>query len=299
MAGVGLMHAGGDDGADVEGSHVLAGALGRPAFIRQRDVEVGLGGVRFKRARRVHGRLRGSTHERRCLFQHRLYVAGDGDDVVRADEGDLRVEAVVEGLQQLVGRRMHRCKLRELLLRRLGGIDLFGDAGELGLVLVEIIKTDLQQMVERDIDHFAIGEVLRVGVGTETEVAVGACEKIGLHPCAVALESFDDSSVGPGELGFGFRVVGIGEGTGDIVFKEAHIAIDLLQSDFGIDVRRILEVLASFEEDLRDLLFTLHRSTQAGVYGSVRTLHDGEDRARDPAGVVIRILFPATNHLKL
>ena len=42
-------------------------------------------------------------------------------------------------------------------LRCLGGIDLFGDAGELGLIFVEVVEADLEEVVERDVDHLVVG----------------------------------------------------------------------------------------------------------------------------------------------
>ena len=54
MSGIGLVDRGAHDGADVEAMHVVADALGAPGFLRQRDVEVGRGGVGLKWAGRVH-----------------------------------------------------------------------------------------------------------------------------------------------------------------------------------------------------------------------------------------------------
>ena len=75
-------------------------------------------------------------------------------------------------------------------------------------------------MVERDVDHFVVGESFLEGVGTVFEVAVGAWEQIGLHPGGVVLHGGDDGGVGFGEVGLGLRVGGIGEGFGDIVWKK-------------------------------------------------------------------------------
>ena len=118
MAGIGLVHACGNDGADVERGHVLLRFCGIPLRVGQRDIEVCLGGVRLERPRRVHRGLRGGSLEWRRLFERRLHIAGDGDDVVRADESDLGVEAIMEGLQQMVRRGVHACKFGELLLGR-------------------------------------------------------------------------------------------------------------------------------------------------------------------------------------
>ena len=104
VAGVGLVDAGGDDGADVEGGHVLGDVRRGPGFFRQGDVEVGLGGVGFEGAGRVHGCLGGGAHEGRGLFEGGLDFGGDGDDVVGVDEGDEAGEGVLKCVEEFVGR---------------------------------------------------------------------------------------------------------------------------------------------------------------------------------------------------
>ncbi len=111
VARVGLMHACRNDGAGVERGHVLVGLRRIPLRVRQRDVEVGLGGVRLKRARRIHGSLRRRPFKRRRLFEGRLHIARDSDDVMRTNKANLRIEPVMERLQQLVRRGMHRRQL--------------------------------------------------------------------------------------------------------------------------------------------------------------------------------------------
>ncbi len=90
-------------------------------------------------------------------------------------------------------------------LRGFGGVDFFGDAGELGLIFVEVGVGDLEEAVEGDVDHLVVEEFFAEGVGAESVVAVGAGEEIGLHPCAVGFEGVDDGGVGFGEGGFGCR----------------------------------------------------------------------------------------------
>ena len=69
----------------------------------------------------------------------------------------------------------------------------------------------------------------------------------------------------------------------------------MLESDFGVDARRVLEVLAGFGEDLRDELFASDGGAQARVYRCVGPLHDGEDGVGDAAGIVVRIFLPGAN----
>jgi hypothetical protein len=56
---------------------------------------------------------------------------------------DQRVERIVEGGQQLVGRGMIAGQFREHLLRCFGRIDLPGDTRELCLVFVQVVHRDL------------------------------------------------------------------------------------------------------------------------------------------------------------
>ena len=128
---------------------------------------------------------------------------------------------------------------------------------------MEVVEGDLEEAVERDVDHLVVAKFFGEGVGAEFVVAVGAGEEIGFHPCAVGFEGIDDGGVGFGEGGFGFGVgdgVGAGEeGGGDVVLEEADVAVDLFEGDFGVDLRRVLEVLAGFEEDLGHQFFALDR----------------------------------------
>ncbi len=110
----------------------------------------------FVGPRGIHGGLGGGALEGRRFFKRGLDVGRDGDDVVRADEGDQRVELAVEGVEKLVGRGVDGGEFGEDFLRGFGGVDVLGDAGELGLVLVQVGVGDLEQAVERDVDHFVV-----------------------------------------------------------------------------------------------------------------------------------------------
>ena len=166
-------------------------------------------------------------------------------------------------------------------VRSLGGVDFLGDAGELGLIFVQVGEGDLEQAVERDVHHLVVGELLAEGVGAEPEVAVRAGQQVGLHPCAVGLERRNDGGIGFCEVGFGAGVGHAGEGAGNIVLEEADEAVDLFERDLGEDVRRVLEVLARFVKRLRDQLFARDHGAQADVGGGVGPLHEDEDRVGD------------------
>ena len=85
--------------------------------------------------------------------------------MVGVDEGDEGVELVVEGVEELVGRGVDLGEVGEDLLGGLGGVDFVGYACELGLVFVQIGVGNFEQVVERDVDHFVVEELLAEGVG--------------------------------------------------------------------------------------------------------------------------------------
>ena len=250
-AGVGLVHAGADDGAEVEAGHVLGYVFRGPAFFGQGDVEVGLGRVGLERAGRVHGGEGGGAQEGRRLFEGGLDVRGDSDDVVGADVGD-------EGVEGQSGRSREACPGRggwwlgsaRTSVGVFGGVDLFRYAGELGFDFCAGRRRRSRGGDRGGVDHLVVGEFFAEGVGAEAVVAVGAGEEIGLHPCAVGFEGVDDGGVGFGEVGFGGGVGCGGEGGGDVFLEEADEAVDLFEGYFGVDVGRVFEVFAGFCEDL-------------------------------------------------
>ena len=99
-------------------------------------------------------------------------------------------------------------------MRGFGGVYFFGDAGELGLIFVEVVEGDPKEAIERNVDHLVVAEFFCEGLGAEFVVAVGAGQEVGLHPCPVGLEGIDDGCVGFCEGGFGVGVRG-GVGAGE------------------------------------------------------------------------------------
>ena len=127
---------------------------------------------------------------------------------MRANEGDLRVEAVMKCLQQFVRRRMHRRQLGQLLLRRLGRIDLLRHPRKLRLVLVQVVIANLQQAIQRNIDHLVIRKRLRERVRAIAEVAIRARQQVCLHPRAIALQRINDRRIALREVRLGLRIGG-------------------------------------------------------------------------------------------
>ena len=94
------------------------------------------------------------------------------------------------------------------------------------------------------------------------------------------------------------RVIGVGEGGGDVGLEEGDEAIDLLEGDLGEDARRVFEVLACLGEDLGDVALAGDDVAEAGVGGGERALHQNEDGAGDAGGVVVGVLFPVADGLE-
>ena len=88
-----------------------------------------------------------------------------GDDLFLLDEADQAAESIAEALQQSIGLGMVLLQHAQHLLGRLVGIDLRGDALQLSLVLVQVVVANLQQTVERDLDHVVVEQLLAVELG--------------------------------------------------------------------------------------------------------------------------------------
>ncbi len=162
--------------------HVVSGTLGAPRLLRQRDIEVGGGGVGLKRARGVHGGLGGGAHEGWSLFESGPHVGRNGDDVLLADEPDQTVEGVAEVRHQLAGRRVIFAEHKEHLLRCFAGINLVRQCVECRAVLMQIRVANLKQLIERRGHHVVIEQLQCECVLTDAEVAVRSRQQIALHP---------------------------------------------------------------------------------------------------------------------
>ena len=79
-----------------------------------------------------------------------------------------------ERIQQVGRRRVAGGDLREHLLRCLVRLQLVGYAREFALVAVQVGHTDLEQPVQRYVDHFLGCELCHERLCAEPEVAVRA-----------------------------------------------------------------------------------------------------------------------------
>ena len=87
-------------------------------------------------------------------------------------KSDQAVEGVAETLQQLIGLGVVLFKRSQHLLRRLRRIDQCRHPLQLRLVLVQVVVADLQQALERDVDHFVVVQFLAIQIRAETIVAL-------------------------------------------------------------------------------------------------------------------------------
>ena len=136
-----------------------------------------------------------------------------------------------------------------ILLQRLehllGGfrrIDPRGNTFQLGLILVQVVIPNLQQAVQRYFDHVLVEELLLIEFRTEPIVALGEGQQLALHPRFVTLELGDDVVIGRLELPQELRVGDVFEGFRYVFLKETDDPRHLLDRNFAIYARRILQV---------------------------------------------------------
>ena len=82
------------------------------------------------------------------------------------------------------------------------------------LIFAQVGPADFEQLVEGDVDHFVVLQLLREGFRADAEVAVGAGQQVGLEPVEIAVERGDHGRVGLREFGFERGILGVGKGEG-------------------------------------------------------------------------------------
>lgn len=183
-------------------------------------------------------------------------------------------------------------EIGEHLLRRLVRFEFLGDLGELRLIRAQVGHVDLDELVERNVDHLVVLQLLRVGVGAELEVAVRLRQQVFLQPRRVFAQRLDHGGVGIGELLLRRGVVDVGEGGRHVVPEEFDQAGHLFERDLGEDFRRVFQIRARGGERRRHLL--LARDEQAQALGRRRelALHDDEGAVGDAARIHVRVFLP-------
>ena len=184
------------------------------------------------------------------------------------------------------------------LARRLGGIDLFRHFDERALIRMQIVVADLQKPVEGDVDHLVIGKFLAEVFCADAVIAMRFGEKISFQKALVALERVDHLLVDGFELGQQGGIGDVLEGQGHIVCEEAFIPWQLFDGDLGVDLGRILEEQACFDEDLRDEFLAGDDTLQTVRRRGELPTDEAKDAAGDAAGVIVGILLPGADFLE-
>src|SRR5690349_17959004 len=89
-------------------------------------------------------------------------------------------QSVAKCIEQLVGSRMIFVRLTQDLRGTPVRVDLLRDFTKAFLVLTQIRETDLEQPVEREIDHFVVKQLLPVVLCADAKVALRNGQQIVL-----------------------------------------------------------------------------------------------------------------------
>src|SRR5215469_15320389 len=98
MPGIGLVHRGADNDPSIKVLHPLFRLLRRPRRLRQGHVEESLGRLVFVRAGSVHRSRTQRAAKWRSFLHDRLYLRGQGDDLLLLNEGDETIEGIAKTL---------------------------------------------------------------------------------------------------------------------------------------------------------------------------------------------------------
>ena len=93
------------------------------------------------------------------------------------------------------------------LLRSLGRVDFSGGLFESLLVPAQVGHADLEQLVQRQVDHFFVQKFLAKAVGAQAKVAAGPRQQVILQEGLIALQRVHDQIVRLLEFGQQRRVL--------------------------------------------------------------------------------------------
>src|SRR5215472_13627022 len=160
------------------------------------------------------------------------------------------------------------------------------------LVMTKIGVGNGAQPVEGDIDHFVVKQLLAKRVGAKPEVTFRDRQKIFPQKVLVFEVSINHLLVGGLKFGEQPGILDRAEGCGDIVTEEVRGTWQLLERDFGVDTRRVHEIVAGGVEDSGNL--PLARNHRAEAFAGRREIafHNQENTVGGAAAVKVRI-FPA------
>ena len=151
---------------------------------------------------------------------------------MRGDVTPQAFQSVAKCRQQSIRRRVVLFSLIKHLPGSSGWIDFPRRIAEPLLIQVEVLLTDFEELVERDIDHLVIEELL----------TAGARQQIALEPCQIRLQILNDASVALLKLTSKPWMSRVFERQRNIIFEKRDDARPLLDRHFGIDARRIFRL---------------------------------------------------------
>ena len=144
-------------------------------------------------------------------------------------------------------------------LRILVRLQLLGDLIEVCLILAQISPANFEQLIQRQIDHLVVFELLRESLRADAEVAIRLRKQVSLQPVEITRQRGDYSCVGLRKFSFQSRVFGLGKCQWHIVLEETHNVWQLLDGNLGKNARRILQVHARISQQHRHLPFARHQ----------------------------------------
>src|SRR5215831_4856559 len=277
MAGIHLVHGGGDDRPAVEAFHVLFHLFGLPARLRQSNVEKCFLRDLLKRPGRVHGGGGQGTRERWRFLHNGQHLRRKLDDMVLGQKILQSAQSIAKSLEQLVWRRMIFFQFLQNLLRRFVRIEFCCRIFECLLVQPQVRHADLKQAIERDINIFIVQKLLAEIVGPNAEIAVRLRLEVLLDPLSVGLQFVHHFLVDGTKFSQQRLVFYVFEGGRHIILEKADEAGNLLQRNVYVDRRRVLQVLPRRLKDRRRLLLTGNDGFESLVSRRERTRHDEED----------------------
>ena len=299
MARIGLVDRGAEDGATVEALHPFFPALGFPAGLRKRDAEQGFSGFRLVSARDVHGSCGGGAHEGRRLLHDGQDLGGDADDLFLLDELAQAAQDIAETLQQVIRRGMVFPQLSQHLAGAALGVDPLGRLLQSLLIAPQIGVPHLLQAVQGDIHHFVIEEFLSVVLRADAEVTLGNRQQVVVKENLVFAQGVNHRRVAALELCQQLRVLDLRKSPRNILPEKVDHARHLLQGDFCINPRRVLEVLPGSHDRPRYRAFPGDYGTQSHLRRSEVSLDDQVDAAGDSGSAEVGVLPPHPDRLEL
>ena len=292
MAGIHLMHSGGDDGPAIEACHVLFHLVRLPGWLRQSNVKESFLGNFLKWPGSVHRCERECARKWRRLLNNRQHFRGSLTMLVLGQKILQSAQSIAKRLQQLVRSGMVFFQFFQDLLRRLVGVEFCRRIFECLLVQPQVGHTDLKQAIQRDINVLVIEKLFAEIVGADTEVAVCLRLQVFLYPLPVAFQFVHYFLVRGTEISQQRLVFYIFKGGRYIILEEADQAGNLLQRNVDVDGRRVLQVLPCCLKNRRHLLFARDNGFEPLVSRRERTRHDKKNRVGNAGRIYVWVLLP-------